>query len=263
MKISKIIIILILISFTFPLFAAPESSGKLAGTETAFIDNNVLNLGLMDSTYDFSEIISIKTNILFDIIGLYNIGVKAGYHFKNIMNLRAAVGYTGFYLNEAQMLTAVVNNSTEESGITINSLDLGIEGQKIYIALMLPVGGFNINTNFGIYQSKNTDSFSKVTLGLEKTFLNNNLAIFANGGIYFNLPESNTSAATEEVLYNNLVSDLYADGGLRYYISDHFNLEIGFIYPGMIVPLGTDPDTGEEMELNLPALPVFNIAYRF
>jgi len=264
MKLYKnIFFILLILLLSLPIFAAPESSGKLAGTETAFIDNNYLNIGLMDSTFDFSEIVSIKTNIVFDIIGLYNIGIKAGYHFKNIMDLRAAIGYTGLYLNEAQMLTSIANGLTAESGITINSLNLNIKGQKVYFAASLPLYGFNINTNYALYFLVGTDSYSKATLGFEKTLLNNKLSFFVNGGMFFNLPVSNASAEAKSVYFNLAVSDLYADGGMRFYFGDHYNMELGFIYPGINMPLGNDPDTGEAKELNLPVLPVFNIAYRF
>jgi len=260
---KKIFFLLLILMLSLPLYAAPEHSGKLAGTETAFIDNNVVNLGLMNSTYDFSEIISINTNIVFDIIGLYNLGVKAGYHFENFMDLRIALGYTGFYLNEAQMLTAIANNLTEESGIKINSLDLNIKGQKVYFTAMLPLYGLNFNTNFALYFLKDTDSYSKITFGLEKTFFNNKLSAFANGGLFFNLPVSDASAEAKSVYYNLTITDLYADGGIRIYFGDHFNMDIGFIYPGIDMPLGNDPDSGEAKEVNFPVLPIFNFAYRF
>jgi len=263
MKIYKIISILILISFTLPLFAAPESSGKLAGTETAFIGTSYANIGLMDSNFNFFEIVSIKTNIPFDIIGLYNISVKAGYHFDNFMDLRLALGYTGFYLNEAQMLTGIANGLTAKSGITINSLNLNIKGQKIYFALMVPIYGFNLHSNIALYFLDKATPYSKATLGLEKTFFNNKLSVFANGGLFFNLPLSDANAEAKSIYYNLTVTDLYADGGIRFYVSDHFNIDLGFIYPGIKMPLGNDPDTGEAKELNLPVLPVFNIAYRF
>jgi len=262
-KYNNFLFLLLISLLSLPLFAASESSGKLAGTETAFIDNNVLNVGLMDSTYDYSKIVSIKTNIVFDIIGLYNIGLKAGYHFENFMDLRIALGYTGFYLNEAQMLTSIANNFTEDLGITINSLDLNIKGQKIYFAAMLPLYGFNLNTNYGVYFLADTNSYSKLTFGLEKTFLNNKISVFANGGLFFNLPVSDASESAKSVYYNLTVTNMYADGGIRFYIGDHYNIELGFIYPGIDMPLGNDPDTGKAKELNLPILPIFNIAYRF
>ena len=255
--------ILLLIVISSALFAAPESSGKLAGTETAFIDNNRANLGLMDSSYDISEILSVKTNMLFDIIGLYNIGLKVGYHFSNFFDLRIALGYTGFYLNEAQMLTAIVNSSTQKKGITVNSLDLGIKGQKVYFAIMLPVYGFNVNANFGMYQSKNTPQFMKGTLGIEKTLFDNHLAFFTNAGLYLDLPESAAASSSTAIYVNTMISSFYADGGMRFYMGDHFNMDIGVIYPGIKMSLGNDPDTGEPVELNLPVLPVFNFAYRF
>ena len=264
MKLYKNLFFLFLILLlSSTLYAAPEYSGKLAGTETAFIDNNVVNLGVMDSTYDFSEIISVKTNIVFDIIGLYNVGVKAGYHFKDIMDLRIALGYTGFYLYEAQMLTTVANSLTKESGITINSLNLHVKGQKVYFAAMLPLYGFNINTNYALYFLEGTNSYSKVTFGLEKTFLNNKLSFFVNGGMFFNLPISNGNAEEKSVYYNLKITNLYTDGGIRFYFGDHFNMDIGFIYPGIAIPLGNDTDTGEAKEFNLPILPVINFAYRF
>jgi len=264
MKIHKKIFFLLLIAlFSLPLYAAPESSGKLAGTETAFIDNNVINLGLMDSAYDYSEIISVKTNAVFDIIGLYNIGLKAGYHFENSVNLRVAFGYAGFYLNEAQMLTTIANTLNKESGITINSLNLNIKGQKVYLAAMLPLYGFNFNTNFGVYFIKDIDSYSKATIGVEKTFSNNKISVFANGGLFFNLPVSDAGEAAKSVYYNLTVTNMYADGGIRFYAGDHYNIELGFIYPGINMPLSNDPDTGEARELNLPVLPVINVAYRF
>ncbi len=264
MKLYKnLFFLLLILILSLPLYAVPESSGKLAGTETAFIDNDVINMGLMDSTYDFSEIVSVKTNIVFDIIGLYNVGVKAGYHFENIMDLRIALGYSGYYLYEAQMLTAIANSSTKESGITINSLDLNVKGQKVYFAAMLPLYGFNINTNYAFYFLKDTDSYSKITFGLEKTFFDNRFSVFANGGLFFDLPVSDASAEAKSVYYNLTITDLYADGGIRIYFGGHFNMDIGFIYPGIDMPLGNDPDTGEAKELNLPVLPVFNFAYRF
>ena len=262
-KYKNIFFLLIISLLSLPVFAASESSGKLAGTETAFIDNNVVNLGLMGSTYDYSEIVSVKTNIVFNIIGLYNIGLKAGYHFNNFMDVRIALGYTGYYLNEAQMLTSIANSFTEDSGITINSLDLNIKGQKIYFAAMLPFYGYNFHTNFGLYFLENTNSYSKLTFGVEKTFLNDKFSVFANGGLFFNLPESDASDAAKSVYYNLTVTDIYADGGIRFYMGDHYNIDLGFIYPGINMPLGNDPDTGEAKELNLPVLPVFNFAYRF
>ncbi len=264
MKIHKnIFFLLLILLLSLPLYAGSESSGKLAGTETAFINNNVINMGLMDSTCDFSEIVSVKTNIVFDIIGLYNVGVKAGYHFENIMDLRIALGYLWYYFNETQMLTNISNSLAEKSGITINSLNLNIKGQKIYFAAMLPLYGFNINTNYALYLLKDTDFYSKATLGLEKTFLNNNFSFFINGGMFFNLPVSNASEEAKSVYYNLTITDLYADGGIRIYFGDHYNMDIGFIYPGIDMPLGNDPDTGEAKEFKLPVLPIFNFAYRF
>ncbi len=44
-------------------------------------------------------------------------------------------------------------------------------------------------------------------------------------------------------------------------MGNHFNLELGAIYPGMKIPLGTDAE-GNNNVLNLPVIPLFNIAYR-
>jgi len=240
------------------LHAVPPSAGKLAGTETAYIDTSPANLGLMDSTFNLFETVSVKTNFLFDAAGLYNIGVKAGYRFKSLMDVRIAVGYTWFSLNEDQFLTSAASDST----MTVNSLDLNIEGSKMYAAVMVPVFGFNVNANFGYYSSVDTDPFTKATVGMEKTLFSDRFSIFANGGMYFNLPESSASEAEQEVLYNTLESDFYMDGGVRAYFGEHFNIELGFIYPGVDMPLGTDSETGEDRELNMPVFPVFNIAYR-
>ncbi len=244
------------------LFAVPPSAGKLAGTETAYIDTSFANLGLMDSTFNLFEIVSVKTNFLFDAAGLYNIGVKAGYRFKNLMDIRIAVGYTWFSLNEDQFVTSAADTAASDSGITVNSLDLNIEGSKMYAAVMVPVFGFNVNANFGYCSSVDTDPFTKATVGIEKTLFAGRLSLFANGGMYFNLPESEASEAEQEVYYNTLESDFYMDGGVRAYFGDHFNIELGFIYPGVDMPLGTDSETGEDQELNMPVFPVFNIAYR-
>ncbi len=263
MKINKYVLILLLLTFSTALYAAPESSGKLAGTETAFIDTSYANIGLMDSTFSFFKVISIKTNLTFDALGLYNIGIKGGYHFKNFFNLRVAAGYTWFYLNEEQFITGAAASAAVNTGITINSLNLGLEGQKIYFALMIPVYGFNINANYGIYKSINTPRFSKATMGLEKTFFDHKLSVYANAGLFFNLPVTSSSSASQAIFFNTLITDFYSDGGIRFYMGDHFNMDLGFIYPGMNIPLGTDPDTGNETNLNLPVIPVFNVAYRF
>ncbi len=262
MKNKYAVVLLLLIASTLPLMALPGSSGKLAGTETAYIDNSYANIGLMDTTANLFEVVSIKSNLLFDGLGLYNIGVKAGYRFESVMDLRLAAGYTWFFLNEKQVLLGIVNNLAKSSGITVNSMDLGIKGQKIYAAAMLPLFGFNIHANYGMYTTDAKTWFSKATLGLEKTFFNNHLSLFANSGMYFNLPKSTASTGAQSIYYNTLVSSFYADGGLRLYMGNHFNLELGAIYPGMKIPLGTDADTGENNVLNLPVIPLFNIAYR-
>lgn len=163
----KILTVLLLV-VSFQLFALPGSSGKLAGTETAYIDTSYVNIGLMDSTFSFKEIVSVKSNLTFDALGLYNVGVKAGYKFKNLNNLRIAAGYTWFYLNEAQALVPIANAAAKESGITVNSLDLNIKGHKIYAAVMMPLYGFNLHTNFSLLSSVETAQFMKGTLGLEK-----------------------------------------------------------------------------------------------
>ena len=203
---------------------------------------------------------SVKTNIPFDALGLYNIAVKAGYYFRDFMDLRIGAGYTGYYLNEKQALTAIANIFLKDSGITINSLDLNIKAQKIYFALMLPVYGFNVHTNYALYYLGSDTSYSKATLGLEKTFFSNKLSVFANGGMFFGLPASNSSSS---IYYNSLVTNYYADGGLRLYIGDHFNIDAGIIYPGIQMYLGDDPDTGKANNLNIPVFPAFNISYRF
>ncbi len=255
-------VVLFLILLSFPLAAVPESSGKLAGTETAYIDSSYANIGIMDTTVNLFEVVSLKSNLLFDIVGLYNIGVKAGYHFRSFLDLRVAAGYTWFLLNEKQVLLGMINNLEKDSGITVNSLDLGIKGQKIYAAAMLPLSGVNIHTNFSFILHSPEEQFMKCSLGVEKTFFANHLAVYADGGMYFNLPESSASASVQSIYFNTLVSNLYADGGIRVFIGEHFNIELGGIYPGIHMPLGTDADTGEEKVLNFPVIPVFNIAYR-
>ncbi len=261
MKFKNYLLIFTIVSLSAALYAVPVSSGKLAGTETAFIDSSYANIGLMDSTFNLFEVVSLKTNITFDALGLYNIGVKGGYHFKNFFDLRIAAGYTWFYLNEDQFLTSIAASAAASTGITINSLNLGLEGQKIYFALMIPVYGFNINANYGIYKSINTPQFSKATLGLEKTFFDHQLSVFTNAGLFFDLPVSTSSS--QAIFFNTLVTEFYADGGIRFYLGDHFNMDLGVIYPGINMPLGTDPNTGNETSLNLPVIPVFNVAYRF
>ncbi len=255
------LIALSLVSFT--LTAAPESSGKLAGTETAFIDDSGVTIGLMDTTVNLSKMISVKSNLLFDGIGLQNIGIKAGYHFKNLMGLRIAAGYTWFRLDEEQVLLDFAKDFAKDYGITINSLNLGIGGEKIYAAIMLPLFGFNIHMNYSLYTLANDDKFSRATAGIERTLLNNHLAMYANGGMFFDLPETTASTAAKSIYYNTLVTDLYADGGLRIFLGSHLNLDIGVIYPGMSIPMGDDPDSGDPLILDIPVIPVFNIAYRF
>ncbi len=259
MKIKVLTAFMLAVSLS--VFALPGSSGKLAGTETAYIDTSYVNIGLMDSTFSLKEIVSVKSNLTFDALGLYNVGVKAGYRFRNLNNLRVAAGYTWFSLNEAPVLTRLANAAVKDSGITIDSLDLNIKGNKIYAAVMMPLYGFNLHTNFSLLSSVETTKFMKGTLGLEKTFLDGRISLFANGGMFFNLPES--SAATADSIYvNKLKSKLYADGGFRFFAGKHFNLELGVIYPGVDMSLGTDSETGEAKNLNLPVVPVFNIAYR-
>ncbi len=264
MKRKSILMLFLLVFFSsLPLVAVPEYDGKLAGTETAYIDTNIATIGIMDSTVNFLGMVSLKSNILFDALGLYNIGIKVGYHFRKFMDIRFALGYTWFSLNEDQFVTGAADSAAADSGITINSLNLNMSGQKMYMAIMMPLFGFTVNGNIGLYSAAETSSFFKVTGGVEKTFFHNHLALFANGGVYIDLPDSMASAAAQSIYYNTLVSDVYFDGGIRVYAGNHFKFDLGVIYPGMDVPLGTDSDTGEDQELNLPVLPVFNIAYRF
>ncbi len=262
MKRNHVMVVILLVFCLFQLMAVPRSSGKLAGTETAYIDDSYVNIGLMDTTVSLFNVVSIKSNLLFDGLGLYNVGVKAGYSFKSLMDLRLAAGYTWFYLNEKQVLLGIVNNFAKDSGITVNSMDLGIKGQKLYVAAMVPLFDFNVHAYFGMNSSDTENWFYRASLGLEKSFFDNCMSVYVNGGMYFNLPVSTASAAAREIFYNTLVSNLYVDGGLRLYMGDHFNLEVGAVYPGMNIPLGKDPETGKPKVLNLPVIPLFNFAYR-
>ena len=62
---------------------------------------------------------------------------------------------------------------------------------------------------------------------------------------------------------SNILFDFLGLYNVRIKAAYHFNFDFGVLYPGIIVPLGTDADTGSEKTLNLPVLPVLNVAYRF